>query len=47
MLHIANKDPRKNTKKVLIAFNEFLKISTSNYKLLVLGCKDARLKNHY
>tara|TARA_R110002072_G_scaffold209497_2_gene367121 strand:- start:1190 stop:2344 length:1155 start_codon:yes stop_codon:yes gene_type:complete len=44
MLHIANKDPRKNTKKVLEAFNEFLKSTRSNYKLVVLGCKDADLK---
>ncbi len=44
ILHIANKDPRKNTKKVLIAFNEFLKTSPVKYKLLMLGCKDHYLK---
>lgn len=44
ILHIANKDPRKNTKGVLIAFNKFLKTSTISYKLLMLGCKDADLK---
>jgi glycosyltransferase involved in cell wall biosynthesis len=44
ILHIANKDPRKNTKGVLIAFNEFIKTSTIRYKLLLLGCKDADLK---
>tara|TARA_R110000772_G_scaffold82326_3_gene174656 strand:- start:220 stop:1374 length:1155 start_codon:yes stop_codon:yes gene_type:complete len=44
ILHIANKDPRKNTKKVLLAFNEYLKRITNNHKLLMLGCKDADLK---
>ena len=44
LLHIANKDPRKNTKKVLLAFNEFLKTTTTNHKLLILGCKEADLK---
>jgi len=44
ILHIANKDPRKNTKRVLIAFNEFLKTSPVRYKLLMLGCKDGDLK---
>jgi glycosyltransferase involved in cell wall biosynthesis len=44
MLHIANKDPRKNTKKVLMAFNEYLKRTTNTQKLLMLGCKDADLK---
>ena len=44
MLHIANKDPRKNTKKVLIAFNEFLKTATANHQLLVIGCNEADLK---
>jgi glycosyltransferase involved in cell wall biosynthesis len=44
MLHIANKDPRKNTKKVLIAFNEFLKTATANHQLLMIGCNKADLK---
>ena len=44
MLHIANKDPRKNTKIVLIAFNNFLKASTTNHQLLILGCKETYLK---
>jgi glycosyltransferase involved in cell wall biosynthesis len=44
ILHIANKDPRKNTKKVLLAFNEYVKRTTNNHKLLMLGCKDADLK---
>lgn len=44
ILHIANKDPRKNTKRVLLAFREFLSKTTSNFKLLMLGCKDADLK---
>ncbi|WP_282135685.1 glycosyltransferase family 4 protein [Seonamhaeicola maritimus] len=43
-LHIANKDPRKNTKKVLMAFKDFLERTTSKQKLLMLGCKDADLK---
>ena len=45
MLHISNKDPRKNTKKVLIAFKEFLKTATANHQLLMLGCKDVELKS--
>lgn len=44
VLHIANKDPRKNTKKVLIAFKEYLKITNSTQKLLMLGCKKDDLK---
>ncbi len=44
MLHIANSDPRKNTKGVLIAFNKFKKQSTNSYQLLMLGCKEADLK---
>ncbi|GAA4270097.1 glycosyltransferase family 4 protein [Hyunsoonleella aestuarii] len=43
-LHIANKDPRKNTKKVLMAFKEFLGRTNSRQKLLMLGYKDAYLK---
>ena len=44
MLHIANKDPRKNTKRVLLAFREFLKKSSLNCKLIILGCNDSDLK---
>lgn len=44
LLHIANKDPRKNTKGVLIAFNTFLKQATVSYKLVILGYKEADLK---
>jgi glycosyltransferase involved in cell wall biosynthesis len=44
MLHISNKDPRKNTIKVLKAFNEYLKKTTNNCKLLMLGCNDVDLK---
>tara|TARA_R110001632_G_scaffold64960_4_gene154215 strand:+ start:666 stop:1820 length:1155 start_codon:yes stop_codon:yes gene_type:complete len=44
ILHIANKDPRKNTKSVLIAFNKYVKRTTENHQLLMLGCKDADLK---
>jgi glycosyltransferase involved in cell wall biosynthesis len=44
ILHIANKDPRKNTKGVLIAFNGFLKKATGSYKILILGYKEAELK---
>lgn len=43
-LHIANKDPRKNTKGVVMAFNEFLKQNTVGYKLVILGYKEADLK---
>jgi len=44
ILHIANKDPRKNTKGVLIAFNDFLKKATISYQLLLLGYKETDLK---
>ena len=44
LLHIANKDPRKNTKNVLIAFKEYLKIANNTQKLLMLGCKKDDLK---
>lgn len=44
LLHIANKDPRKNTKGVLLAFNDFLKQATVSYKLVILGYKEADLK---
>ena len=44
LLHIANKDPRKNTKNVLIAFKEYLKIANSSQKLLMLGYKKDNLK---
>jgi len=45
VFHIANKDPRKNTKRVLKGFQQFLKstIGTS-YKLVMLGYKEADLK---
>jgi glycosyltransferase involved in cell wall biosynthesis len=44
LLHIANKDPRKNTRGVLIAFNDFLKKATVSYQLVLLGYKEADLK---
>ena len=44
LMHIANKDPRKNTKRVLMAFDEFLNASTIKYKLLLLGYNDGDLK---
>ena len=44
LLHIANKDPRKNTRGVLIAFNNFLKKATVSYQLVLLGYKEADLK---
>ena len=44
LLHIANKDPRKNTKNVLIAFKEYLKTVNTSQKLLMLGCKKDDLK---
>lgn len=44
ILHIANKDPRKNTRGVLIAFNDFLKKATVSYQLVLLGYKEADLK---
>jgi len=44
ILHIGNKDPRKNTKGVLLAFNDFVKLPTVSYKLVILGYKEADLK---
>ena len=44
MLHIANKDPRKNTKTVLKAFREYVKTTSQPLKLLLLGCTDASLQ---
>jgi len=44
ILHIASKDPRKNTKGVLLAFKYFLQKTTVSHKLLLLGCKEADLK---
>ncbi len=44
LLHIANKDPRKNTKRVLMAFKDFLNKTNADYKLVMLGCKDTDLK---
>jgi glycosyltransferase involved in cell wall biosynthesis len=43
-LHIANRDPRKNTKKVLEAFNEYKDTEGQNPKLLLVGCRDIDLK---
>ena len=42
--HIANKDPRKNTKRVLEAFNQYLSNNNQKPKLLLVGCKEADLK---
>lgn len=44
LLHIANKDPRKNTKRVLIAYKDFIKIAGNQYKLVIMGCNEADLK---
>ncbi|GAA4811391.1 glycosyltransferase family 1 protein [Litoribaculum gwangyangense] len=43
MLHIANKDPRKNTKNVLKAFKGFLNTTTVDYKLVLLGYNEKDL----
>lgn len=45
-LHMANKDPRKNTKMVLKGFNQFLKKNNLNtsYKLVLLGYTESDLK---
>jgi glycosyltransferase involved in cell wall biosynthesis len=44
LLHISNKDPRKNTKRILLAYKEFIKSTDTKYKLVMLGCKDHTLK---
>jgi glycosyltransferase involved in cell wall biosynthesis len=43
MLHLANKDPRKNTKNVLKAFNGFLNSTSTDYKLVMLGYNEQDL----
>jgi len=43
MLHIANKDPRKNTKNVLKAFKGFLNTTNVDYKLVLLGYNEKDL----
>ncbi len=45
LLHMANTDPRKNTRGVLLAFNDFLKQTTVSYKLVILGYNEAELKS--
>ena len=45
ILHISNKDPRKNTKNVLKAYREYLKRTSNTHKLLLLGCTEACLKS--
>ena len=44
LLHISNKDPRKNTKRVLLAYKDFIKATDAKYKLVMLGCNDDNLK---
>ena len=44
LLHISNRDPRKNTKRVLLAYKDFIKVNTARYKLVMLGCNDHNLK---
>ena len=43
LLHLANKDPRKNTKNVLKAFDGYIKTTGSNTKLVMLGYKEQDL----
>jgi len=44
LLHISNKDPRKNTKRVLLAYKDFIKATDATYKLVMLGCNNHNLK---
>jgi glycosyltransferase involved in cell wall biosynthesis len=44
ILHISNKDPRKNTKRVLLAYKSFIKATGAKYKLVMLGVNDDNLK---
>lgn len=46
ILHIANKDPRKNTKRVLLAYKAYLNEAKAikKYPLLMLGYKEDDLK---
>lgn len=43
LLHIANTDPRKNTRGVLLAFDHYQKQVIAPYKLVILGIKEADL----
>lgn len=45
LLHIANKDPRKNTKKVLKAFHKFSDKTGAEYQLVMLGYNINDLSN--
>ncbi|WP_242118887.1 glycosyltransferase family 4 protein [Aestuariivivens sediminicola] len=45
MLHLANKDPRKNTKNVIKAFEGFLRTTRIPYKLVMLGYTKEDLVN--
>ena len=44
IFHIANCDPRKNTKRVLMAFDEFTKKTNGSHKLVLLGYKENDLR---
>ncbi|MBO6605714.1 glycosyltransferase family 1 protein [Psychroserpens sp.] len=43
LLHIGNTDPRKNTSRVLEAFNEFIDCSSESYKLVLVGLNEDKL----
>jgi len=42
-LHFGNTDPRKNTKRVIEAYNKYLKIFKDEVKLVLIGLNQARL----
>jgi glycosyltransferase involved in cell wall biosynthesis len=44
LLHLANKDPRKNTKRVLLAYKAYLNEASHAHPLLMLGYKEEDLK---
>lgn len=43
LLHIGNTDPRKNTRRVLEAFKEFINHSSESYKLVLVGLNEDKL----
>ncbi|NQX76323.1 glycosyltransferase family 1 protein [Gilvibacter sp.] len=44
MLHLGSKDPRKNTKRVLQAFGDYLKASGETHKLVLMGYNKTTLQ---
>ena len=44
-LHIGNRDPRKNTKRVLKAFHKYTKENCNRYELVLVGLNNSKLES--